>query len=58
MKLCAGACAMKNGNLAFSAALCGVKPQPRTPGTMPGGVGGTGPARTVDLLTSSPISAG
>ena len=43
MKLCAGACAMKNGSFAFSAALCGVTPQAQNTGTMPGGVGGTGP---------------
>ena len=43
MKLCAGACAMKNGSLAFSAALCGVTPQAQKTGTIPSGVGGTGP---------------
>ena len=34
MKLCAGACAMKKGSLAFSAALCGVTPQAQNTGTM------------------------
>ena len=37
MKLCAGACAMKNGSFAFSAALCGVTPQAQNTGTMPVG---------------------
>src|SRR3954452_8521991 len=57
MKLCAGACAMKNGSLAFSAALCGVTPQAQNTGTMPGGTGGTGPPNS-GSLRSAPITAG
>ena len=54
MKLCAGACAMKNGSLAFSAALCGVTPQAQNTGTMPGGTGGTltGTASVTDMAAS------
>src|SRR6185295_15967256 len=57
MKLCAGAWAMKNGSLAFSAALCGVTPQAQNTGTIPGGVGGTGPPNN-GSFRSAPIAEG
>ena len=57
MKLCAGACAMKSGSRAFSAALCGVTPQAQNTGTMPRGIGGTGGPNS-GASRSAPIAAG